>query len=464
MNKGNDLGIIGLGTMGSQLALNAAENGIQVSVYNRDIGLEKGTVDNFIKSLPNNFEINGFTEYHAFIASLNHPKTILLMVPAGTIVDTVIEELLPFLDNGDILIDGGNSFYKDSNRRYRNLKEKGLHFIGCGISGGSEGARHGCSMMPGGSRIGYNITKNIFSKLSSKDKNDHPCMNFIGNEGAGHFVKMIHNGIEYGEMQLIAETYSYLALYMGKEEIASLFKSWCKQGYSSYLLEITIEILTKKDEKGYVLDRISDKASGKGTGQWSVNAGLELGSVVSVMAAALSSRLLSSDSGLRQSKIKILPKADIHQIAGTKILDAFYFARLINHLQGFHLIQQASTDYGWNLNLKEISRIWTNGCIIRSELMEQLAFTETFWNGLLDLEWVKDTLESNLNSVRTLIRRSAELLHPMDAYSSAFNFWLALNKQQLPTNLIQAQRDYFGNHGFKLSDGSDDNLHHYAWN
>ena len=427
----NNLGVVGLGTMGSQLA--------------------------------SNFHIDGFTDYEQFVASLSQPRIILLMVPAGPVVDAVIEELIQFIDKGDVIIDGGNSFYKDSNRRYESLKGRDIHFIGCGISGGSEGARNGCSMMPGGSPLGFKISKEIFSKLSSKDRNGKACMEYIGKEGAGHFVKMVHNGIEYGEMQLIAETFSYLSAFKSRVEIADIFKGWKAAGQSGYLLDITIEIIGKKEGEVYVLDRISDRASGKGTGRWSVNAGLEIGSVVSVMAAALNARLLSSDSELRKNALKIQSDNENVKFQEKELLEAYSFARLINHLQGFHLIRQASIDYNWDLNLKEIARIWTNGCIIRSQLMEDLAFSYTAWDQLLDLTWYKERLENSLISMQAIIIKSAGMFLPMDAFSSAFNYWLGINKDQLPTNLIQAQRDYFGNHGFKLADASDELLHHFKW-
>lgn len=366
-------GIIGLGVMGKSLGLNIAEKGFGISVYNRADSGEEKIVTQFLNennSFPN---IAGFTNIEKFIASIERPCKILIMIKAGNAIDSVIQQLIPFLSKGDILIDGGNSHFSDTNKRSKYLAAMNIHFVGCGVSGGEEGARKGPSIMPGGTPESYQMIAPILETIAAKDINNKPCCTYIGPEGAGHFIKMVHNGIEYVEMQLLAEIYAMLSITHTNDEIAYLLKTWNNTDLSSYLLEITINILQKKEGNQYVLDTILDTAGNKGTGSWSSKTAFDLGTVNTMMSSAVFARYISSFKEKRKSlstlinySSKSLEKPNLESLKNT-----YKFARIINHHQGFELIRIASQEYNWDLNLSEIARIWTNGCIIRSDFMEK---------------------------------------------------------------------------------------------
>src|SRR5690606_32090687 len=373
-----DIGLLGLGVMGKSLAINLATKGIPVAVFNRHVErLEVDIAKNFASENAGIFNFPWFDDLAAFADGLSRPRNILLMVNAGKTVDLVIEGLKPFLDEGDLIIDGGNSHYKDTARREKELAGKGILFMGAGISGGEEGAKKGPSIMPGGSKKAYDRAGKYLEKIAARDSSGNPCCTFIGPEGSGHFVKMLHNGIEYGEMQLIAEFYHYLRFSYNftPEKISAIFSDWNKE-MKSYLLEISADILLKKEEEEYLIDKILDAAKQKGTGGWSTNAALELGVALDTITAAVMARNISAikDERIKAEKLYENPSAEktFQNQNFADLFSAYKSASIINHAIGFSLLTAASKEYNWELNLSEISRIWTNGCIIRSAFMEDL--------------------------------------------------------------------------------------------
>lgn len=464
MKQKSDFGLIGLGVMGKSIALNVAEKDFSISVYNRLDNGEAHVVTDFLKENLNNNQIEGFTDIAKFVDSISKPRKILLMIKAGTAIDTVTSMLLPYLDKDDVIIDGGNSFYKDTMRRTKELSEKDIHFVGCGISGGEEGARKGPSIMPGCSYKAYSFIGTILEKISAKDQNNKPCCYHIGTNGSGHFVKMIHNGIEYAEMQLLAEIYGILSKVYKNEEIATILEDWNSGKLNSYLLEITIEILKKKDQETYVIDYILDKAQSKGTGSWSSQIALELGIPNTMMASAVFSRYVSSfkDDRVKYSK-KVKEKKTTKSIDFDVLRKAYYFAKIINHQQGFALINEASKMYNWDIKLSELARIWTNGCIIRSKFMEDSIEIfkrttnyfddESTFQNLIDLEkYCGELLIYGLSSRISL-----------NSFSNAHNYWVAMTTKKTSANLIQAQRDYFGAHTYQRNDIDSDEYFHTNW-
>ena len=461
----SQFGVIGLGVMGKSLSLNLAEKGVSISVYNRSEGDEAHVVSEFIEYNHSFKNISGFTNLQEFVASLEQPRKILIMVKAGAVVDAIISQLQPFLSKSDILIDGGNSHFKDTQKRFESLKKQHLHLIGCGVSGGETGARKGPSLMPGGDPESYKIVGPILETIAAKDSNGQPCCTYIGADGAGHFVKMIHNGMEYAEMQLLAELYALMSVSMDNEEIAKTFSEWNKGDLSSYLLEITIAILQKKEAKGYLLDKILDKAENKGTGSWSSKTALDLGVPTSMMASAVFARYLSAFKSSRERLSKQLK----NQKQASKALDikalknAYRFARIINHHQGFELTQSASDYYNWNLNLSEIARIWTNGCIIRSQFMEDsIAYLKTS-RDLIAHEPIFKTLESSESAIAKVLQDAIANRVPVETFGSAYNYWVSMTSERLPSNLIQAQRDFFGAHTYQRIDAPLSDYFHTNW-
>ena len=462
----SEFGLIGLGVMGKSLSLNIAEKGFNLSVYNRSDENEAHIVTDFLEDNPSIENMLGFQDIKAFVESLERPRRIFIMVKAGTVVDAVIEQLLPYLSKNDTIIDGGNSHYKDTQKRFGYLKEKGLNFIGCGVSGGEAGARKGPSIMPGGTLDSYKIVAPILESIAAKDANNNPCCSFIGPGGAGHFVKMIHNGIEYAEMQLLAEVYSLLALSMSNTEIATVFDSWNKTNASSYLLEITSDILSKKVGENYIVDTILDKAGNKGTGCWSSKTALDLGVPTTMMTSAVFARYISSLKEKRTLLSKqldpIVKSAEKPDVAVLK--QAYHFARTVNHHQGFELIQQASIAYHWNLNLSEIARIWTNGCIIRSQFMtDAISYFKTHTD-LLSNDIIFNSLKHGEPAISDVLRLSLSNRIPLDAFYSAYNYWLGMTTERLSAHIIQAQRDYFGAHTYLRNDAPADQFFHTNWN
>ncbi|WP_303317853.1 NADP-dependent phosphogluconate dehydrogenase [Flavivirga abyssicola] len=458
-------GVIGLGVMGSSLSLNIAEKGYALSVYNRIAPGEEHMVSDFLNKADEVMQIKGFTELEAFVNSLERPRKILIMIKAGKAIDAVIEAIIPILSEGDILIDGGNSHYLDTNKRYEYLISKQLHFIGCGVSGGEEGARKGPSIMPGGAKESYQIIKPVLEAIAAKDKKGNACCTYVGPQGAGHFVKMVHNGIEYAEMQLLAEIYALLSITNNNEEIATILSQWNTTDLSSYLLEITINILKTKENGKYVLDTILDKAGNKGTGSWSTKAGFDLGTVNTMMSSAVFARYISSFKEKRKQLSKFI-KSDLKT---TDVLDvnslekAYRFARIINHHQGFELIRLASKTFNWQLNISEIARIWTNGCIIRSEFMETSVDVFKDYESYLDTTDLLEVLISAENHITKSITYSLSHRVPFDTFWSAYNHWIAITTENLPANLIQAQRDYFGAHTYQKIDAPKGQFFHTNW-
>lgn len=460
----SSFGVIGLGVMGKALSLNLLDQNVRLSVFNRDEGTEKGIVSTFLDEEKERTHLLGFTALPAFIQSLEAPRKIFLMIKAGTAVDGLLDTLLPLLDEGDIIMDGGNSHYKDTQNRFKLCKNNGIEFLGIGVSGGEQGARFGPSIMPGGSKNAFQQVSGFLNDIAAKDSANTPCCAYIGPDGAGHFVKMVHNGIEYAEMQLLAETYHLLRTEYSDSEIAELFQSWTNTQQNSYLLEITAQILQKKENNRSLLSMILDKAGNKGTGSWSSIAALELGSTNSMMSSAVFARYVSSRKKERQVlSQQIAPPTKTFSIQKDTLFTAYSFARVINHIQGFELLQLASVDFDWNLQLHEIARIWTNGCIIRSTLMEQFAKDLKSNPHLLNMQQVFAMLTDNESSLQTTLTTAISKRIPTPCYSAALSFWIAITTEQLPANLLQAQRDFFGAHTYQRIDDPDGNFYHTNW-
>jgi 6-phosphogluconate dehydrogenase len=463
--KQSNFGVIGLGVMGSNLSLNIAEKGHQLSVYNRSEGNEINIIRDFLNDHSDFRNIAGFTDLSTFVNSLKTPRKILLMIKAGSVIDSVLEQLTPLLSENDVVIDGGNSHYLDSKRRFETLQKSKIHFVGTGISGGESGARKGPSIMPGGNLESYQLIAPILESIAAKDKNGNPCCTFIGKDGAGHFIKMVHNGIEYAEMQLLAECYALLKSPLSYSEISNLFSEWNKGELSSYLLEITANIFNKKEDETYLLDLILDKAGNKGTGSWSSKAALDLGFPVTMMSDAVFARYISAFKTQRIALSRKVKTSDsnTHKINIEQLKNAYQFARIINHHQGFALIQQASETYDWQLNLSEIARIWTNGCIIRSHLMER--FVEYFKTEkeLIHHNKVVQTLNNSEIDIQNILTNGIQNRIPTPTLSSAFQYWISMSSEHLSANLIQAQRDYFGSHTYQRIDKNWDKNFHTNW-
>ncbi len=467
MNNLSEFGLIGLGVMGKSLSLNLAEKGFRLSLYNRhEAGFEEKVAEHFIHSEALLNQAKGFDDLEQFVQSLNPPRKIFMMIKAGAALDKVIESLLPHLDKGDILIDGGNSHYRDTSRRMKALEAQGYHYIGSGVSGGEEGARRGPSIMPGGSPEAYQAIKAYLEAIAAKDKNGLPCCAFIGKGGAGHFVKMVHNGIEYAEMQLIAECYGLLRYGAGysPDEIAKVFESWMKQNLGSYLLEISIDILRKREGQGWLIDKILDKAGNKGTGSWTSIAAAELGVPVTMITAALYARYTSSYKTERLANHKLY---NISKKRGSVDLEylksAYQLARIINHHQGMQLIVSAGKEYDWQLNLSEIARIWTNGCIIRSQLMEVLVEKLKTEENILNVPEMIEIALNNKDALANILLSAIKTNIETPCLMAAYQYLLAYTSAQSTANMIQAQRDFFGAHTYQRVDDPSEKFYHTNW-
>lgn len=460
LNKA-EFGILGLGVMGSNLALNCMDKGLSIAVYNRNTPGEERLLSDFLASASSS-KVKGFDELKAFTVALARPRRIVMMVAASA-VDVVIDEIQPLLDPGDLLIDGGNSYYKDTERRADKLSHRKINYLGLGISGGASGARNGPSLMAGGSETAYTNLKVILQSISAKGSNGRPCVNLVGPKSAGHFVKMVHNGIEYAEMQLLAEVYALLSSTMSPEQLAQLFETWNQGALNSYLLEITAKIITKKDSEGYLLDTILDSASGKGTGVWTGKTALELGATASMTQEAVNARFVSMLKEQRTRLSELRKAADPLTIDPVVVQGAYTFARHINHYQGFTLMRVASETYGWNMDLPEIACIWTNGCIIRSKLMETISQQLSDGVDLLVHPEYRLQLTENESAVKSVINASIENNIPLPCHSTALQYWLQLNTGKSPANLIQAQRDFFGSHGYQRVDKPSDQTFTSNW-
>ncbi len=465
------IGLMGLGVMGKSLAVNLASKGVTVSVYNRHVEkLEVDIAKKFVEEHKENYHFSGFDDLQLFVESLEYPRNILLMVNAGKPVDLVIESLLPLLQENDLIIDGGNSHYKDTVRREQFLKEKGILFMGTGVSGGEEGALKGPSIMPGGSSEAYKRVGNFLETIAAKDKNGKACCTYVGPDGAGHFVKMVHNGIEYGEMQLIAEVYHFLRFHTQStpEEIAALFEEWNAE-MQSYLLEISIDILRTKEVEEFLIDKILDAAKQKGTGGWSTNAALELGVPLDTITAAVMARNISGRKEERMAAEKqyksSTSKNGILKEFSKEFFQAYKAASIINHAIGFDLIKEAGKEYKWELNLSEIARIWTNGCIIRSAFMEDLVdlFRENPDKNILMHPEISALLKDFSEPLAAIVARALKNGYPVPVLSAAANYFLSFTSGQSSANMIQAQRDYFGAHTYERSDKPRGDFFHTQW-
>jgi 6-phosphogluconate dehydrogenase len=455
--------------MGTSLARNIAGKGFPISIYNRHI--ESQEFDVAIKARnyhPELYSALAFDDLFQFVNSLEKPRKIFLMVNAGKPVDEMIQALVPILEKGDLIIDGGNSHFEDTERRLAALKNSGVIYLGCGVSGGEEGALKGPAIMPGGTRDAYLLVESILTTIAAKNSRGEVCCDYIGDGGAGHFVKMVHNGIEYGEMQLIAEVYSLLR-QQGKtlEEISSVFAEWNKNENQCYLLEITAEIIKVKDIDGQpLIDKILDSSGNKGTGSWTTIAACTLGVPVPTLTAALFARYSSSFLHLRENLHSKYPKNE-SQLPTPHIPEleqSLLFARIINHCQGLNLIREASMKYGWNINLKSLLKTWTGGCIIRSELIEKLrSIKPDSHENLLMAEEIAKLLNNSIYAFGKVATFMADSPLPYPCFSATNEYFKGISAVKTNASLIQAQRDYFGAHTFKRTDDPNGKSFHHNW-
>ncbi len=463
--KKTEFGLVGLGVMGKSLCRNLAGKGFRVSMYNRHLpGQEENIAVNFKNEYPELRDSLPFDNLEAFVDSLQVPRKILLMVPAGKPADLILEALIPLLSENDTIIDGGNSHYTDTRKRSELLAAHHIRFIGCGVSGGEEGALNGPSLMPGGDATAYKEIQPFLEAIAARDRNGKPCCAYIGPEGSGHFVKMVHNGIEYAEMQLLAEIY-YLLAQSGKnpDEIAAVLEPWKKEE-NSFLLEITTDILRTRENDGWLIDKILDKAGNKGTGNWTAIATAELGIPATMIVSSLFARYISAFKTDREAmETAYGNQQKALEIDEETVFNAYRAARLINHYQGFRLLKEASDIYQWQLDLPELARIWTNGCIIRSDLMERLPGILKSHDNILLHPGIVSSLKMWRPSLTRLVSACINCSVPVPVLSEAVNFFNGFTSSRLSANLIQAQRDYFGAHTYRRNDDGGEIIHHTNW-
>jgi 6-phosphogluconate dehydrogenase len=465
-----DIGLIGLAVMGQNLVLNMNDHGYRVAVFNRTVS----KVDDFINNEAKGTQVMGAHSIEEFVAALKKPRRVMLMVKAGDTVDQMIEQILPHLEAGDIIIDGGNSHYPDTNRRTKDLAEKGILFVGTGVSGGEEGARHGPSIMPGGNPAAWPYVKEIFQAIAAKVEDGTPCCDWVGENGAGHYVKMVHNGIEYGDMQLICEAYQLLkdGLGLDADELRDVFADWNKGELDSYLIEITSEIFGKKDDDGVpMVDKILDTAGQKGTGKWTGISALDLGMPLTLIGEAVFARCISAlkDERVAASKVLTGPKHAPAQDRKTFIEDvrrALYCSKMISYAQGYMLLREAAKDEGWNLNFGGIALMWRGGCIIRSRFLGEIkvAYDKNpkLTNLLMD-DFFSNVLVNYQESWRRAIIQAIQFGVPTPAFSTALSFYDGYRTARLPANLLQAQRDFFGAHTYERVDKPRGQFFHTNW-
>lgn len=462
------IGVIGLAVMGKNLALNIESKGFTVSVYNRS----PQKTEDMLKETEGK-QVKGTFSIEEFVDSLETPRKILIMVQAGQATDATIEQLIPHLDQGDIIIDGGNAYFPDTQRRSKELAEKGFNFIGAGVSGGEEGALKGPSIMPGGQESAYKLVEPILTAISAK-VNDEPCCTYIGPDGAGHYVKMVHNGIEYGDMQLICEAYQLLKDVLGLDpkDLHGIFTEWNQGELDSYLIEITADIFSKYDEETGkpMVDVILDTAGQKGTGKWTSQSSLDLGVPLSMITESVFSRFLSAMKEERVAASKILNGPKTAAFDGDKaefienVRKALFASKIVSYAQGFAQLRVASDEYGWNLQYGNLAKIWRGGCIIRSRFLQNI--TDAYENNpelknlLLD-PFFTDIIESYQDAWRKVVASAVSLGIPVPGFSSALAYYDSYRTANLPANLLQAQRDYFGAHTFKRVD--KEGTFHYNW-
>ena len=467
--KGN-LGLIGLAVMGQNLILNMNDHGFKVVAYNRTVS----KVDEFLKGAAQGTDVIGAYSLQDLVDKLEKPRKIMLMVKAGSVVDDFIEQLLPLLDKGDIIIDGGNANYPDTTRRTRHLSEKGILFVGMGVSGGEEGARHGPSIMPGGDERAWEAVKQIFQAIAAKTPQGEPCCDWVGRDGAGHFVKMVHNGIEYGDMQLICEAYQFMkdGLGMSHEEMHQVFAEWNQTELNSYLIEITASILAYRDEEGEPLvEKILDTAGQKGTGKWTGINALDLGIPLTLISEAVFARCVSSLKEQRTQNSKLFGQK-VFPVDGDKkqwvdnLRQALLASKIISYAQGFMLIREAGETYNWNLNYGKTALLWREGCIIRSAFLSNIRDAYENNPDLVFLgtdPYFKNILETCLPAWRKVVAKAIECGIPMPCMASAVTFLDGYTSERLPANLLQAQRDYFGAHTYERTDNPRGEFFHTNW-
>jgi len=476
MSEQCDIGLIGLAVMGQNLVLNMADHGFTVAAYNRTTS----KVDDFIAGPAKGKSIVGVYSPEELVQSLKKPRRVMMMVKAGSAVDVNIEQLVPLLDKGDIIIDGGNSYFQDTERRIKDLEPKGILFMGTGISGGEEGARHGPSIMPAGSADAWPHVKPIFQSIAAQvgPNKDIPCCDWIGRGGAGHYVKMVHNGIEYGDMQLICEAYSLLKEGLGltNDELYDVFAQWNMGDLDSYLIEITRDIFSVKDPKTgkFLVDVILDKAGQTGTGKWTAQLALDLGIPTTLITEAVFARCLSAqkEKRVRASKLLVGPEGAIEKFRESinreefieAVRQALYASKICSYAQGFFQIQAAGEENGWGLKYGDIALLWRGGCIIRAAFLQRIkeAFDRdaNLENLLLD-PYFKEAVESSQEAWRYVVATAAQVGIPAPAFSAALNYYDGYRSEQLPQNLLQAQRDYFGSHTYERID--EEGAFHSEW-
>ena len=468
-----NFGVIGMAVMGKNLALNVESRGYTVALYNRTTSKTEEVV---AEHPDKNFVLTRTLE--EFVGAIEKPRRIMLMVQAGKGTDAVIQQLLPLLDKGDILIDGGNTHFPDTIRRNNELADSGINFIGTGVSGGEKGALLGPSMMPGGQKAAYDLVAPIFEQIAAKAPQDgKPCVAYMGPDGAGHYVKMVHNGIEYGDMQLIAESYDLLKRVLGLDnaEIQQIFEEWNEGELDSYLIEITKEVLKRKDDEGsdnFIVDMILDRAGNKGTGKWTSQSSMDLGVPLSLITESVYARFISAYKDERVKASTVLSGPEAASFTGDKkefiekIRQALYFSKIMSYAQGFAQLRQASKEYDWELPYATIASIWRAGCIIRAQFLQKItdAFDKNaeLENLLLD-EYFVEITKKYQESVREVVAFAVKLGIPAPTFSSAISYYDSYRSAQLPANLIQAQRDYFGAHTYERVDKPRGEMYHYDW-
>jgi len=470
MSKLSDIGLIGLAVMGENLVLNMESKGFSVSVFNRSIQ----KVDEFLAGRAKGKNITGTHSLEDLVRSLERPRKVMMMIKAGSAVDDMINSLIPLLEPGDIIIDGGNTHFPDTNRRTALVESKGLLYIGTGVSGGEEGALLGPSIMPGGSLNAWQYVKPIFQAIAAKVEDGTPCCDWVGENGAGHFVKMVHNGIEYGDMQLITEAYQVMRdlLNMKADEMHLIFKKWNEGELDSYLIEITRDILAYKDSDGTPLvDKILDTAGQKGTGKWTAVSALDMGIPLTLIGEAVFSRCLSAVKEERVAASKILG-GPAPQFKGDKakfiddLKEALYASKIVSYTQGYALMKATAGEYKWNLNYGGIALMWRGGCIIRSAFLSKIkeAYNNNpaITNLMLD-PFFKDKMEKAQSGWRNVVATAAINGIPIPAISSALGYFDGYRCEKLPANLLQAQRDYFGAHTYERTDKPRGQFFHTNW-
>jgi len=466
-----DFGLIGLAVMGKNLVLNIESRGYSVAVFNRTVA----KVDNFMAGRAKGKNIVGCHSIEELVAKLKRPRKVMMMVKAGPAVDTFIDMLIPHLEEGDIIIDGGNTHFPDTIRRTKYVEGKGLLYIGTGVSGGEEGALLGPSLMPGGSPKAWDVVKDIFQAVAAKAPDGSPCAEWVGNGGAGHFVKMVHNGIEYGDMQMICEAYLIMdrVLGMQPQEMSAVFREWNKGELNSYLIEITADILAKTDDKTGkpMVDVILDRAGQKGTGKWTSIAALDLGIPAQTIAEAVFARTMSALKEERITASKKIKGPDV-KFEGNKeeflekIRQALYASKICSYAQGFQLMRAADEEYKFNLDYGNIALLWRAGCIIRAQFLDGIkrAFEKDneLSNLLLD-DYFIDVIDRTQSAWRKVVAKAVELGIPIPAFSSALAYYDSYRTERLPANLLQAQRDYFGAHTYERIDAPFGKFFHTQW-